>query len=135
MSPPRGGAYMKIYCPRCAKSDISLKPAGDIAEAKFLCGDCGEHFTQAESLIPLKQAVSVLKAFDHPTRQAIMLHLLTVGEASPNMISKEIDTSIGSVSYHMTVLRDAKPPAVKRTKQRPVRGAVEHFYKAVDVAI
>lgn len=134
MSPPRGDTHMKIHCPHCSKSDITIdqKRSKLNAKSKFVCNACGTHFTQTEALISLKQATAILKAFDHPTRQAIMLHLMTVGEASPNMIAKEIDTGIGSVSYHMTVLRDANPPAVRRSKERPVRGAVEHFYKVVD---
>lgn len=73
----------------------------------------------------------------HPLRRAILEVMIHEGgEWSPASLSKRLlDTrefkktaSLGNVSYHMKMLAEARPPAVKLIRKRPVRGALEHFY-------
>lgn len=61
----------------------------------------------------------------HPTQLAILEHLRR-GSASPVQIAAATGESLGNVSYHMSRLLSKH--LVKRTRTRPVRGALEHFY-------
>jgi len=71
----------------------------------------------------------LMKALSHETRVQI-LSLLVDGEWSPNMLSKELDIHLSKISYHIKELRDYE--LIELTKTEPRRGAVEHFYKAVE---
>jgi DNA-binding transcriptional ArsR family regulator len=71
--------------------------------------------------------VNVLKALGHPLRQKI-LQALTDRVASPSQVAKEIDEPLSNVSYHFKIL--VKCEAVELVKTEPVRGALEHFYRA-----
>jgi len=71
----------------------------------------------------------LMKALSHETRVQI-LSLLVDGEWSPNMLSKELDTHLSKISYHIKQLLDFE--LIELTKEEPRRGAVEHFYKAVE---
>lgn len=68
----------------------------------------------------------VLKAIGHPLRQRI-LRLLNERVASPSEISKALDESLPNVSYHVKILLECK--AIELVRTRPVRGALEHFYR------
>jgi DNA-binding transcriptional ArsR family regulator len=64
----------------------------------------------------------------HPTRvQAYVI--LNERVASPNEIAREINSEVGHVSYHVRELK--KLGVIEPVDERKVRGAVEHFYRAV----
>lgn len=49
---------------------------------------------------------------------------------SPAQISRELGAELGDVSYHVRQLEKLKCAELVST--RPVRGAVEHFYRAIE---
>ncbi len=69
----------------------------------------------------------LIKALGHPLRQRV-LHALNEGVASPSELSKQLGEPLGNVSYHVKIL--AECDAIELVKTAPVRGAVEHFYRA-----
>ena len=69
----------------------------------------------------------LLKALGHPLRQRI-LRCLDEDTASPSEIARKLDESLGNVSYHVKVLLACD--AIELVRTQPVRGAVEHFYRA-----
>lgn len=71
--------------------------------------------------------VKLLKALGHPLRQRI-LQVLNEGVASPNEVAKQLDEPLSNVSYHVKILE--KCEAIELVRTAPVRGALEHFYKA-----
>jgi DNA-binding transcriptional ArsR family regulator len=71
----------------------------------------------------------LIKGLGHPLRIAI-LTLLNDRMASPNELAKELDEGLSQISYHVKVLRDYE--LIELVKTEPRRGAVEHYYKAVD---
>lgn len=65
----------------------------------------------------------------HPTRaQAFMI--LAERTASPVEIAQEIGKDVGHVGYHVRKLQDLN--LIELVGERPVRGAVEHFYRAIE---
>lgn len=64
----------------------------------------------------------------HPLRSQC-LTLLADRTASPAEISIELGENLGNVSYHIRKLW--KGGAVEIVEEKPVRGAMEHFYRAV----
>jgi DNA-binding transcriptional ArsR family regulator len=64
----------------------------------------------------------------HPLR-CRCLAILGERAASPAEISREIHVEVSKVGYHVSAL--AKAGLLEEVGQRPVRGAVEHFYRAV----
>jgi DNA-binding transcriptional ArsR family regulator len=69
----------------------------------------------------------VVKSLGHPLRQRI-LHVLSEGVASPNQIAQRLGEPLGNVSYHVKILLANE--AIELVDTRPVRGAIEHFYRA-----
>lgn len=69
----------------------------------------------------------IMKALGHPLRQRI-IQALTDRVASPSEVAKEIDEPLSNVSYHFKIL--VKCEAVELVRTQPVRGALEHFYRA-----
>jgi DNA-binding transcriptional ArsR family regulator len=69
----------------------------------------------------------IAKALAHPLRARILQRL---GErvASPGDLALELGAPLGVVSYHVRMLRDYDCVELVRTE--PVRGALQHFYKA-----
>jgi DNA-binding transcriptional ArsR family regulator len=59
-----------------------------------------------------------------------MLTVLNQRIASPSELAGELDEPIGNVSYHMRTLADLGMVELMRTEPR--RGAVEHYYRAVE---
>ena len=59
-----------------------------------------------------------------------MLTVLNERVASPSELAGELDEPIGNVSYHMRTLADLGMVELVRTEPR--RGAVEHYYKAIE---
>jgi DNA-binding transcriptional ArsR family regulator len=66
-------------------------------------------------------------AINHPLRVRL-LTILTVREASPSEVAKELGAELGVVNYHARKLEDLG--MVEVVRERPVRGSTEHFYKA-----
>jgi DNA-binding transcriptional ArsR family regulator len=64
----------------------------------------------------------------HPLR-CRCLAILGERAASPAEIAREIHVEVSKVGYHVSAL--AKAGLLEEVGQRPVRGAVEHFYRAV----
>lgn len=71
--------------------------------------------------------VRVLKALGHPIRQRI-LQALNEEISSPNQIARKIDEPLSNVSYHVKILVGCD--AIELVDTKPVRGALEHFYRA-----
>jgi DNA-binding transcriptional ArsR family regulator len=59
-----------------------------------------------------------------------MLTLLNQKVSSPSELAEELDEPLGNVSYHMRFLADLK--MVKLVRTEPRRGAVEHYYEALE---
>src|ERR671932_822873 len=71
----------------------------------------------------------IMKALSHPLRVR-MLTLLSQKVASPSELADELDEPLGNVSYHMRFLADLNMVQLVRTEPR--RGAVEHYYQALE---
>lgn len=68
-----------------------------------------------------------IKAMAHPLRSAI-LRILVERTASPAEMARELNEELSNVSYHTRQLVALECAELVRT--RPVRGALEHFYRA-----
>jgi DNA-binding transcriptional ArsR family regulator len=80
----------------------------------------------AKSSPGIESTLGVLVA--HPTRVMAYV-ILTERVASPNEICRELDLDVGHVSYHVKKLQDLE--VIELVDERPVRGANEHFYRAI----
>jgi DNA-binding transcriptional ArsR family regulator len=67
----------------------------------------------------------------HPTRVKC-LSILAERRASPNEVAIELNEDVGHVSYHIKKLLSLG--VVELVDEQKVRGAVEHFYRAVTLA-
>jgi DNA-binding transcriptional ArsR family regulator len=65
----------------------------------------------------------------HPTRARCFV-ILTERVASPVEIAQEIGKDVGHVGYHVRKLQQLN--LIELVDERPVRGAVEHFYRAME---
>lgn len=74
----------------------------------------------------------LMKAMSHPLRVAI-LRLLNERTASPAELARELGDHLHNVSYHTKRLEQLG--CVEMVKERHVRGAVEHFYRATTRAL
>lgn len=72
--------------------------------------------------------VRVIKALGHPLRQRV-LQVLNVRVASPSEVAEELDEPLSNVSYHVKILIECD--AIELVRTAPVRGALEHFYRAM----
>jgi DNA-binding transcriptional ArsR family regulator len=70
-----------------------------------------------------------IKAMGHPLRASI-LRTLTERTASPAEMARELDEELSNVSYHTKQLVEFECAELVST--RPVRGALEHFYRATE---
>ena len=68
----------------------------------------------------------------HPTR-ARAFTILNERTASPVEIAQEIGKDVGHVGYHVRKLLQLG--LIELVDERPVRGAVEHFYRAMERAM
>jgi DNA-binding transcriptional ArsR family regulator len=80
---------------------------------------------QAEGKSPQE---TLINALNHPVRVKA-LTILSERVASPKEIASQIDVKLSSVSYHVRVLHALR--VIEVAEERPVRGAVAHYYKAV----
>lgn len=69
----------------------------------------------------------LVKAIGHPLRLKL-LTLLNERVASPSELADELDEPLGNVSYHMRRL--AELGCIELVRTTPVRGALEHHYRA-----
>jgi DNA-binding transcriptional ArsR family regulator len=69
----------------------------------------------------------LVKALGHPLRQRI-LRQLRDEPVSPSQLSEALGEPLGNVSYHVKILAECE--AIELVRTTPVRGAVEHFYRA-----
>jgi DNA-binding transcriptional ArsR family regulator len=76
-----------------------------------------------------KASENRIKAMSHPLRTSI-LRLLTERTASPAEMARELDEELSNVSYHTKQLVEFECAELVST--RPVRGALEHFYRATE---
>jgi DNA-binding transcriptional ArsR family regulator len=74
------------------------------------------------------------RANTHPLRVSILEVLGLDGgrTLSPKDLSLELQAPLSTVNYHVTEL--AKAGLLELVDQRQVRGAVEHFYRAIDTS-
>jgi DNA-binding transcriptional ArsR family regulator len=68
----------------------------------------------------------------HPTRARCFV-ILTERTASPVEIAQEIGKDVGHVGYHVRKLLQLG--LIELVDERPVRGAVEHFYRSMERAM
>lgn len=69
----------------------------------------------------------LIKALAHPLRERI-LQALNEKVASPAQLARALDEPLGNVSYHVKILLECE--AIELVRTAPVRGAIEHFYRA-----
>jgi hypothetical protein len=74
------------------------------------------------------------RANTHPLRVSILEVLGLDGgrTLSPKDLSLELQAPLSTVNYHVTEL--AKADLMEMVGQRQVRGAIEHFYRAIDAS-
>ena len=70
-----------------------------------------------------------IRAMSHPTRAAI-LRILAERTASPVEMARELEEELSNVSYHAKQLVHFE--CAELVGIRPVRGALEHFYRATE---
>lgn len=71
----------------------------------------------------------LVKGLSHPVRTQC-LTVLTERVASPREIAEALDEDLSNVSYHVRVLSELE--LIELVSEEPVRGAVAHYYKAVE---
>src|SRR3954469_439396 len=76
-----------------------------------------------------KAAQNRIKAMNHPLR-ATLLMILAERTSSPAEMARELDEDLSNVSYHTKQLVELECAELVST--RPVRGALEHFYRATE---
>jgi DNA-binding transcriptional ArsR family regulator len=69
----------------------------------------------------------LIKALGHPVRVRA-LEILNERVASPSELAKELAEPLGNVAYHVKILEEND--AIELVRTAPVRGALEHFYRA-----
>jgi DNA-binding transcriptional ArsR family regulator len=79
----------------------------------------GKSETQVESLAAI---------VTHPLRRRIW-YAMTEHPISPRELADELQEPVNDVAYHVRVLRDLG--IIELAGTRPVRGATQHFYRAV----
>lgn len=76
-----------------------------------------------------KASENRIKAMNHPLRAAV-LDILANRISSPAEMARELDEELSNVSYHTKQLVEFECAELVST--RPVRGALEHFYRATE---
>lgn len=71
-----------------------------------------------------------LKAMEHPLRARLLRLLVERGVQSPAELARVLGAELSDVSYHVRRLEELDCAELVTT--RPVRGAVEHFYRATE---
>lgn len=73
-----------------------------------------------------------IKALGHPMRLDALRILNERAQASPNEIAQMLGVGVGTLAYHIRVLKECDCIELVETAQR--RGATEHFYRATKKA-
>lgn len=73
-------------------------------------------------------AQRLVEAVAHPIRLET-LRICSYRVASPSEVASELGKTLGTITYHVQVLRDFG--CIESVRTAPVRGATEHFYRAV----
>ncbi len=76
---------------------------------------------------PMETTLAAIVA--HPTRARCFV-ILAERTASPVEIAQEIGKDVGHVGYHVRKLQELD--LIELVDEKPVRGAVEHFYRAIE---
>jgi DNA-binding transcriptional ArsR family regulator len=76
-----------------------------------------------------KASENRIKAMSHPLRAAV-LRILSERTSSPAEMARELGEELSNVSYHTKQLVEFECAELVST--RPVRGALEHFYRATE---
>lgn len=71
-----------------------------------------------------------IKAMSHPLRAEAFRLIRDRGPMSPAEVARELEADLPDVSYHVRKLKEFD--CVEEVWSRPVRGAVEHFYRATE---
>ena len=69
----------------------------------------------------------LIKSMAHPLRHQILIRL-NDGAASPSTLARELEQPLGNVAYHVKILLEHD--AIELVETKPVRGAIEHIYRA-----
>jgi hypothetical protein len=77
-----------------------------------------------------KAKTNRITAMSHPLRARILRVLFERGVMSPAQLSRELHAELSDVSYHVRAL--VKLECAEEVSTRPVRGALEHFYRAIE---
>lgn len=77
-------------------------------------------------------ADEMVRIFSHPLRPRI-LKLTATETLSPSAIADLTDYSLGVVAYHVRQLVMAG--ALMLVRETPVRGSLQHFYKATPLGV
>jgi Helix-turn-helix domain len=72
---------------------------------------------------------TLLAVVGHPVRARAFM-VLAERTASPNEIARILKVELNDVAYHVRRLRELK--VIELVDEKPVRGAVEHFYRAIE---
>jgi DNA-binding transcriptional ArsR family regulator len=72
-----------------------------------------------------------LKAMQHPLRAEAFRLIRDRGPISPVEVARELEADVPTVSYHVRKLSEYN--CVEEVENRPVRGVVEHFYRATEI--
>jgi DNA-binding transcriptional ArsR family regulator len=73
----------------------------------------------------------LIKALANPMRVRLLAYM-NDREWSPNELSEKLNEGLSQVSYHVKVLKDFE--MIELTRTEPRRGAVEHYYRAIERA-
>ena len=71
-----------------------------------------------------------LKAMEHPLRARVLRLLVEGGVQSPSQLARKLTEDVKEVSYHLRQLE--KLDCAELVETRPVRGVVQHFYRATE---
>lgn len=71
-----------------------------------------------------------ITAMSHPLRARILRVLFEREVMSPAELSRQLHAKLSDVSYHVRAL--VKLGCAEEVGTRPVRGALEHFYRAIE---
>ncbi|MGE5335920.1 MAG: helix-turn-helix domain-containing protein [Nitrososphaerota archaeon] len=101
-----------------------------MGKAKRTAGKPKRGRTQAGIASSEKRKTNRVTAMSHPLRARILRLLVERGVMSPAELSRALRADLRGVSYHVRRLEELECAELVRT--RPVRGAVEHFYRATE---
>jgi DNA-binding transcriptional ArsR family regulator len=76
---------------------------------------------------PRGEATATAKALSHPIRAAVLV-ALGKRESSPARLARQLGVPVENVAYHVNTL--LRLDMIELAETRPVRGGVEHFYRA-----